>query len=205
MVKRRRSWCGAFRRRRAVRTDGSRSGGWGEQSAGSGCDIQRPAAVIRGQAGRRPRERSGNHRLKNALFLAVFANLRHPPSRTYYARKRAQGKRHARPASAWRGGAWMCCTPCSATTRSTTRRPTSRSPLDKRHRDAPPGRQMEYSFCPTSAWWGTPGGRFWVARTSFVWPIRRRARRPEHWGGMRFHSPSNHAARAMGRDEATHG
>jgi transposase len=38
--------------------------------------------------------RFGNHRLKNALFLAAVASLRHPPSRTYYDRKRAQGKRH---------------------------------------------------------------------------------------------------------------
>jgi len=38
--------------------------------------------------------RFGNHRLKNALFLAAFASLRHEPSRTYYDRKRAQGKRH---------------------------------------------------------------------------------------------------------------
>ena len=38
--------------------------------------------------------RFGNNRLKNALFLAAFASLRHPPSRTYYDRKRAQGKRH---------------------------------------------------------------------------------------------------------------
>lgn len=37
----------------------------------------------------------GNHRLKNALFLAAFSSLNHPPSRTYYDRKRAQGKRHA--------------------------------------------------------------------------------------------------------------
>jgi transposase len=38
--------------------------------------------------------RFGNHRLKNALFLAAFASLRHAPSRIYYDRKRAQGKRH---------------------------------------------------------------------------------------------------------------
>jgi transposase len=38
--------------------------------------------------------RFGTHRLKNALFLAAFASLRHPPSRSYYDRKRAQGKRH---------------------------------------------------------------------------------------------------------------
>ncbi|MBV9170691.1 MAG: IS110 family transposase [Chloroflexi bacterium] len=39
--------------------------------------------------------RFGNHRLKNALFLAAFSSLRHGPSRTYYDRKRAQGRRHA--------------------------------------------------------------------------------------------------------------
>ncbi len=38
--------------------------------------------------------RSGNHRLKNALFLAAFSSLRHGPSRIYYDRKRAQGRRH---------------------------------------------------------------------------------------------------------------
>jgi transposase len=38
--------------------------------------------------------RFGNHRLKNALFLAAFASLRHPPSRSYYDRKRAGGKQH---------------------------------------------------------------------------------------------------------------
>jgi transposase len=38
--------------------------------------------------------RFGNRRLKNALFLAAFASLRHGPSRTYYDRKRAQGKQH---------------------------------------------------------------------------------------------------------------
>jgi transposase len=38
--------------------------------------------------------RRGNRRLKNALYLAAFASLRHPPSRTYYDRKRAEGKDH---------------------------------------------------------------------------------------------------------------
>ena len=38
--------------------------------------------------------RFGNHRLKNALFLAAFASLRHAPSRAYYDRKRTEGKRH---------------------------------------------------------------------------------------------------------------
>jgi transposase len=38
--------------------------------------------------------RFGNHRLKNAFFLAAFSSLKHPPSRTYYDRKRSEGKRH---------------------------------------------------------------------------------------------------------------
>ena len=38
--------------------------------------------------------KGGNKQLKRAFFLAAFASLSHPPSRTYYDRKRAQGKRH---------------------------------------------------------------------------------------------------------------
>jgi len=38
--------------------------------------------------------RSGNKRLKRAMFLSAFAALHDPDSRTYYARKRAQGKKH---------------------------------------------------------------------------------------------------------------
>ncbi len=40
------------------------------------------------------RSQRGNHRLKNAMFLAAFASLRDPASRTFYDRKRAEGKRH---------------------------------------------------------------------------------------------------------------
>ena len=36
----------------------------------------------------------GNHRLKNAMFLAAFASLRDPASKTFYDRKRREGKRH---------------------------------------------------------------------------------------------------------------
>jgi transposase len=36
----------------------------------------------------------GNHRLKNAMFLAAFASLRDPASKTFYDRKRSEGKRH---------------------------------------------------------------------------------------------------------------
>jgi transposase len=39
------------------------------------------------------RSRRGNHRLKNAMFLAAFAALRDPASKACYDRKRADGKR----------------------------------------------------------------------------------------------------------------
>jgi transposase len=38
--------------------------------------------------------RTGNRKLKRAFFLAAFASLSHPVSRTYYDRKRAEGKKH---------------------------------------------------------------------------------------------------------------
>uniref|UniRef100_UPI00055CE3C5 IS110 family transposase n=1 Tax=Arthrobacter sp. H20 TaxID=1267981 RepID=UPI00055CE3C5 len=38
--------------------------------------------------------RKGNKILKRALFLSAFAALKDPVSRTYYDRKRAEGKRH---------------------------------------------------------------------------------------------------------------
>ena len=38
--------------------------------------------------------RRGNKVLKRALFLSAFAALKDPLSRTYYDRKRAQGKKH---------------------------------------------------------------------------------------------------------------
>jgi transposase len=40
------------------------------------------------------KSRRGNHRLKNAMFLAAFASLRAPDSKAFYDRKRAEGKRH---------------------------------------------------------------------------------------------------------------
>jgi transposase len=41
------------------------------------------------------RARSGNHRLKNALFIAAFVAAQHDPvARAYYERKRAEGKKH---------------------------------------------------------------------------------------------------------------
>ncbi len=38
--------------------------------------------------------RRGNHRLKNAMFLAAFASLSSPDSRAFYDRKRTEGKKH---------------------------------------------------------------------------------------------------------------
>lgn len=39
--------------------------------------------------------RVGNHRLKNAMFIAAFVAAQHDPAaRAYYQRKRAEGKRH---------------------------------------------------------------------------------------------------------------
>lgn len=58
--------------------------------AGLGPTPRQSGTSIRGNVP----SRHGNHRLKNALFLAAFASLKHPPSRTYYDRKRAEGKRH---------------------------------------------------------------------------------------------------------------
>ncbi len=40
------------------------------------------------------KSRRGNHRLKNAMFLAAFASLRDPESKAFYERKRAEGKKH---------------------------------------------------------------------------------------------------------------
>lgn len=38
--------------------------------------------------------RRGTRALKGALCASAFASLKHPPSRTYYDRKRAEGKSH---------------------------------------------------------------------------------------------------------------
>jgi transposase len=58
--------------------------------AGLGPTPHQSGTSIRGNRA----TRLGNHRLKNAFYLAAFSSLKHPPSRTYYDRKRQQGKRH---------------------------------------------------------------------------------------------------------------
>lgn len=41
------------------------------------------------------RSRAGNHRLKNAMYLAAFVAAQHDPAaKAYYQRKRAEGKKH---------------------------------------------------------------------------------------------------------------
>ncbi|MEU1368367.1 IS110 family transposase [Streptomyces sp. NPDC005803] len=54
-----------------------------------------PASRISGSSirGEQP-SRRGNKQLKRAFFLAAFTSLADPASRTYYDRKRAQGKTH---------------------------------------------------------------------------------------------------------------
>lgn len=44
--------------------------------------------------GRLRRAHGGNRQLKNVLYLSAFASLRHPSSREFYDRKRAEGKKH---------------------------------------------------------------------------------------------------------------
>ena len=58
--------------------------------AGLAPVTRRSGSSIRGEHA----SRRGNKILKRTLFLSAFAALKDPVSRTYYDRKRAQGKRH---------------------------------------------------------------------------------------------------------------
>ncbi|MFG3621360.1 IS110 family transposase [Nocardia sp. NPDC047654] len=58
--------------------------------AGIAPVTHRSGSSIRGESP----ARSGNHKLKRALFLSAFAALHDPASRTYYNRKRGEGKKH---------------------------------------------------------------------------------------------------------------
>lgn len=58
--------------------------------AGLAPVTRQSGASLKGES----RSRRGNHRLKNAMFLAAFASLRSPDSKTFYERKRAEGKKH---------------------------------------------------------------------------------------------------------------
>lgn len=72
--------------------DGTRfaSGAQLASYAGLAPVTRQSGTSIRGEK----RSRRGNHRLKNALFLAAFCSLRHPASKAFYDRKRLQGKKH---------------------------------------------------------------------------------------------------------------
>ena len=58
--------------------------------AGLAPVTRRSGSSIRGEIP----ARRGNRQLKRAFFLAAIASLSHPPSRAYYDRKIAEGKRH---------------------------------------------------------------------------------------------------------------
>jgi transposase len=58
--------------------------------AGLAPVTRRSGSSIKGETS----SQRGNHALKSALFLAAFASLSDPRSRTYYDRTRAQRKRH---------------------------------------------------------------------------------------------------------------
>lgn len=58
--------------------------------AGVAPVTRRSGSSIRGEYA----SRRGNKVLKDVLFRSSFSALKHPPSRTYYDRKRAEGKRH---------------------------------------------------------------------------------------------------------------
>lgn len=58
--------------------------------AGLAPVTRQSGSSLKGEA----KSRRGNHRLKNAMFLAAFASLRDPESKAFYDRKRAEGKKH---------------------------------------------------------------------------------------------------------------
>ena len=58
--------------------------------AGLAPVTRRSGSSIKGET----RSQRGNHALKSALFLSAFASLADPTSRSYYDKKRAEGKRH---------------------------------------------------------------------------------------------------------------
>lgn len=81
-----------------------RPGSWPEIGDGSRFEFSDKLASYAGlapvtrQSGKstngESQSRRGNHRLKNAMFLATFASLRSPESKAFYYGKRAEDKRH---------------------------------------------------------------------------------------------------------------
>lgn len=89
--------------------------------------------------------RRGNHRLKNAMFLAAFASLRDPDSKAFYDRKRAEGKRHNAALICLARRRCNVISPCSAPSSPThpATAPPSWPGQPERREDRPsPGRRL---------------------------------------------------------------
>ena len=112
---------------------------------------------------RESRSRRGNHRLKNAMFLAAFASLRDPASKTFYDRKRAEGNATTPPSSAWPAAAATSSWPCSAPTspppphHRTGARPTESLEGFTKNMGTPPRRGAGSGVRPGG--WRGPGRR----------------------------------------------
>ncbi|CAG7631822.1 hypothetical protein E143388_07338 [Rhodococcus opacus] len=65
----------------------------GQPGAHSGCVLDRDRGELSSIRGEHP-ARSGNKKLKRALFLSAFSALHDPTSRAYYDKKRAEKKKH---------------------------------------------------------------------------------------------------------------
>ncbi len=81
----------------------------------------------------------GNRTLKTALYLSAFASLSDPVSRTYYDRKRAEGKLHQAALLCLAAVAPTSCSQCCVTVSPTgclaPQTALRLPPLDRSHRD----------------------------------------------------------------------
>ncbi|OVF04308.1 Transposase [Mycobacterium avium subsp. paratuberculosis] len=78
-------------------------------------------------SGNLKRPRRYDRRLLRACYLSALVSIRtDPSSRTYYDRKRTEGKRHTQAVLALPAAASTSCGPCCATTLSTTPQPLPR-------------------------------------------------------------------------------
>ena len=77
-------------------------------------------------SGNLKRPRRYDRRLLRACYLSAQIAIRtDPTSRTYYDRKRAEGKPTPKPSSPWPDDASTSCGPCCATTALPTHRPNT--------------------------------------------------------------------------------
>jgi hypothetical protein len=74
----------------AIRSEAFATAGHLAAYAGLAPVTRQSGRSIRGES----QPRRGNRALKSALYLSAFASLKDPTSRTYYDRKRAEGKNH---------------------------------------------------------------------------------------------------------------